>query len=114
MLQARPSCRVKVEHSDDYSEELKLKEQILDKCVTIIVDGVEFCGFVVEVRVAKGRAIVDFAGAYGFEEPLNKITSIKTATTEDVNAYCNKVYNPNKVPGFFKAIKARIEKTIQA
>ncbi len=100
------------EGEDTYDPEKRLKEAILEKCVSVTANGEEMVGYVVEVRVEPRGVAIDFAGAYCLEVARDKISDIHLVTEADVKEYFGTLVNKNNHPYNFEAVKKRIHRTL--
>ena len=75
------------ECEETYDPEKRLKEAILEKCISVTANGEEMVGYVVEVRVEPRGVVIDFAGAYCLEVAKDKIADIHFVTEADVKKY---------------------------
>jgi len=100
------------ENEDTYEPEKRLKEAILEKCVSVTVNGEEKIGFVVEVRVEPRGVIIDFAGGYSFEVTKDSISDIHFVSEADVEEYFGTIVNRNNQPFNFDVVRARINRTL--
>jgi len=99
--------------SGAYRIEHLLNNALLEKPVSITANGEETVGHVVEIRIESGRLIVDFAGAYGVDVPVEKVKDIHLVSKTEFEASFGQLENMNNQKLNFGPVKTRIKKVLE-